>query len=755
MVRTPLNHASCESGAHIIFTKGLIAILRNSVRLTLFVICVDASCSAAEDLRLEFPVQRICGTVSIGPQPTLYRGWPNFNDQMQTVGEARGAVTVPGDAFVELEVTRQGAADLSFLSALPAAGIHSLKLNGACLGNADFDAIARFTALRSLSLNNCHTAPHLDMSHVPGAAALQFLNFSMSEDEGRKMVSAWAANCFRLQYLYDAGGPFDLSTLRRFKGHPALDFLTVEFGADATEIIHALSDIPRLRGLNVHATTEDYRESLPLLQGVELFNWSGGSIDAAALKLFGQIPSLRRLRFQGNAKIAADFSIGLPSLATVEELLLNSSESKCPAEELQIALRSMKSLTDWPKIRLVTKQTLESMAARENLRSIDLDELGHDATVEQVVRICRMKTLESIWLRRIPFTPEIGEALSNCPNLSALSLDVETFDGNHFKNPDTLTQLKAISLNVDGSAVNLSPLGRLPKLQQLSLSVESLQSIDYRFVAESRSLKSFFSRSNVMNDEAVSEIAKSRNLELLYLGENCILSDTGLKRLAQCRQLKRLSTGGVVTSEGVRQLDRIPSLLSVSVSSLLSESERQSLQQHFAYLSSARFEVLRSSYGTPIVGTDGLWRENNLEWRNQLDELEGKTLQTLLGPALSESLAKDLQGKVVLVDFWGTWCGPCHKLMPALMQFRDKFGEDKFEVLGIHSEQGLEDLDEYLRKSPKPWPNLRDVDGKLAKVFAVPHYPGVYLFDREGKMRIAIPYRPGLEAAIRHLVEKR
>ena len=735
-------------------TKGKQAMLSNSALMTALLIYCQAAWCAADDVTLSFPEDRNCGTLSIGPQPTVSRGWTNFGEHLQNVGNARGVLTVPRGSFVELAVNRSGTADLSFLNALPADGIHSLIVRGAILGNAEFAAIARFTALQNLNLTDCQSSLTVDMSLVPAAPALESLNFSMSNEPSRGIIAGWAAKCLKLQYLYDRAGSFDVATLRKFKDHPSLDFLTVDFGADATEIIDALSEIPHLRGLNVHVKTEDYRQALPLLKGVELFNWSGGRVDAAMLKAFGQLPNLRRLRLQNNEKIEADLAQGLEHLTAVEELGLHAFKNDCPADELQVALCSMKRLTAWPEIKLPTKQTLETMAARGNLKSIDINGLGSDATIENIVSLCRTKTLESVMLRGVPFTAEIGDALSMCPSLSFLFLNLEDFDGNNLGHPERFVSLTSCLLSVDHNAINLSPLARLPKLQRLSLYVNSLQPIDFRFIGESPSLRWFDTRSTIVNDDSIREIARSKNLVSLHLGENCILSDAGLERLAQCSQLTRLSVGGIVSVDGVHKLDQIPGLSSLSVSSLLSEGERQSLQAHFSNLTSVRFEKLQSGYGSFLIGSDGFWRENDPEWRKEMDALEGKSLRALLGSALSESMEKDLQGKVVLVDFWGTWCGPCLALMPDLQRLHEAYGKDRFVILGIHSRQRVETLDDYLRKNPKPWPNLSDTHGKLAAAFAVPHYPGVYLFDRQGKLRVAVPFRPGLESAIQKLMQE-
>jgi thiol-disulfide isomerase/thioredoxin len=125
-----------------------------------------------------------------------------------------------------------------------------------------------------------------------------------------------------------------------------------------------------------------------------------------------------------------------------------------------------------------------------------------------------------------------------------------------------------------------------------------------------------------------------------------------------------------------------------------------------------------------------------------------------VGRWTTATLEKDLKGKVVLVDFWGTWCGPCLALMPDLKRFQETYANERFAILGVHSEQEVETLDDYLRENPKSWPNIPDTNGELAEAFAVPHYPGIYLFDRQGKLRAAVPFRPAMESAIRKLLQE-
>ncbi len=192
---------------------------------------------------LQFPQDRNCGTVSIIPEPVI---WGQRDRVAQeNVRNARGKVVVRRDSLVELDINRAGAADLGFLNALPVDSIHSLLITGAKLGTAEFASIARFTCLRELGLNDCQLALKVEVSGMPAAVRrLQWLNFSVKGEPSRKLMTAWVARCPKIEYVYDQAGSLNVSALRQFRGHPTLDFVTVDFGADTIEVIQALSEIP-------------------------------------------------------------------------------------------------------------------------------------------------------------------------------------------------------------------------------------------------------------------------------------------------------------------------------------------------------------------------------------------------------------------------------------------------------------------------------------------------------------------------------
>lgn len=86
--------------------------------------------------------------------------------------------------------------------------------------------------------------------------------------------------------------------------------------------------------------------------------------------------------------------------------------------------------------------------------------------------------------------------------------------------------------------------------------------------------------------------------------------------------------------------------------------------------------------------------------------------------------ADAVAGKVVLVDFWATWCGPCKEMFPVLKRVRAKYAAQGFEVLSVSVDEKRADLQSFLKKQPMLNPVLHDESGVFAKwrVVAVPTF---------------------------------
>ncbi len=113
-------------------------------------------------------------------------------------------------------------------------------------------------------------------------------------------------------------------------------------------------------------------------------------------------------------------------------------------------------------------------------------------------------------------------------------------------------------------------------------------------------------------------------------------------------------------------------------------------------------------------------------------ELEGTTVD---GQPLDW---KQYRGKVVLVDFWATWCGPCVREMPNLLKAYEKYHERGFEVVGISLDQDREALEEFLEKHNIPWVTLFDEEAgglhPMARKYGIRAIPAPILVDRQGKV---------------------
>ncbi|MFM8803102.1 MAG: TlpA family protein disulfide reductase [Planctomycetia bacterium] len=101
---------------------------------------------------------------------------------------------------------------------------------------------------------------------------------------------------------------------------------------------------------------------------------------------------------------------------------------------------------------------------------------------------------------------------------------------------------------------------------------------------------------------------------------------------------------------------------------------------------------------------------------------------------------KSLAGKVVLVDFWATWCGPCVAEIPNVLEQYEKYHKDGFEVVGISLDQDREALEKFVDEQKIPWPILfEETEGEswqhpLATFYGISGIPTVILIGRDGNV---------------------
>jgi thiol-disulfide isomerase/thioredoxin len=139
---------------------------------------------------------------------------------------------------------------------------------------------------------------------------------------------------------------------------------------------------------------------------------------------------------------------------------------------------------------------------------------------------------------------------------------------------------------------------------------------------------------------------------------------------------------------------------------------------------------------------DDFRREGSEESRKLKDALEGKPPPALHVKGWMNIDGKslrldDLQGRVVLIDFWGTWCGPCRAAMPHLKELYAKYKKDGLVIVGIHTTEDAETMPEFIQAQEIPWPVAVDVANMTVDAFAVDSFPDYYVVDRRGILRVA------------------
>ena len=99
-----------------------------------------------------------------------------------------------------------------------------------------------------------------------------------------------------------------------------------------------------------------------------------------------------------------------------------------------------------------------------------------------------------------------------------------------------------------------------------------------------------------------------------------------------------------------------------------------------------------------------------------------------------EGTLPDLHGKIVLVDFFASWCEPCKESFPAMEELQQKYGDKGLVILAINVDKKKEDMEDFLKKHPVTFTILRDASNKLVNEVKIPTMPSSFLLDRNGKV---------------------
>jgi len=113
----------------------------------------------------------------------------------------------------------------------------------------------------------------------------------------------------------------------------------------------------------------------------------------------------------------------------------------------------------------------------------------------------------------------------------------------------------------------------------------------------------------------------------------------------------------------------------------------------------------------------------------------GDTLPDLTGFKLEGTLPESLKGKVVILDFWASWCGPCAESFPVMDELQKKYREQGLVILAVSVDEKAAKMETFLKKNPVSFAVVRDGDHKLVANVTPQTMPTSFIIDRQGKVR--------------------
>ena len=113
---------------------------------------------------------------------------------------------------------------------------------------------------------------------------------------------------------------------------------------------------------------------------------------------------------------------------------------------------------------------------------------------------------------------------------------------------------------------------------------------------------------------------------------------------------------------------------------------------------------------------------------------EGDTFPELTQFPIEGKLPDTLKGKIVVVDFWASWCGPCKESFPVMEELQARFGKQGLVILAVNVDENRAAMDEFLKDHPSTFTIVRDAKKKLVSQVNIQSMPTSFVLNGDGKI---------------------
>ena len=96
---------------------------------------------------------------------------------------------------------------------------------------------------------------------------------------------------------------------------------------------------------------------------------------------------------------------------------------------------------------------------------------------------------------------------------------------------------------------------------------------------------------------------------------------------------------------------------------------------------------------------------------------------------------KDFRGKVVMLNFWATWCPPCRREMPSMEKLYSRIDRNKIDIAAVNIQEKKETVSDFVSQNNYTFPVLIDEEGKAASIYQIRSIPTTFIVDKAGYIR--------------------